>query len=127
MRLGDVDLSVDHEPSEPVTYKVKEIRAHPRFSRVGFYNDIAGSAISLLKLKFSHPRRCRVFLYHFSHDFGAASEKVKVCNSHLYAAASNSKGASHRSEGNDCGMGNDLLWWKGIADSTTSVAANMEK
>jgi hypothetical protein len=37
-----VDLSVDHEPSEPVTYKVKEIRAHPRFSRVGFYNDIAG-------------------------------------------------------------------------------------
>jgi hypothetical protein len=42
VRLGDVDLSVDHEPSEPVTYKVKEIRAHPRFSRVGFYNDIAG-------------------------------------------------------------------------------------
>lgn len=33
---------MDHEPSEPVTYKVKEIRAHPRFSRVGFYNDIAG-------------------------------------------------------------------------------------
>ncbi|KAG5679646.1 hypothetical protein PVAND_009203 [Polypedilum vanderplanki] len=41
VRLGDVDLSVDHEPSDPVTYKVKEIRAHPRFSRVGFYNDIA--------------------------------------------------------------------------------------
>ncbi|CAH1723800.1 unnamed protein product [Chironomus riparius] len=41
VRLGDIDLSVDHEPSDPVTYKVKEIRAHPRFSRVGFYNDIA--------------------------------------------------------------------------------------
>lgn len=46
VRLGDVDLSIDHEPSEPVTYKVKEIRAHPRFSRVGFYNDIASNGDS---------------------------------------------------------------------------------
>ena len=94
MRLGDVDLSVDHEPSEPVTYKVKEIRAHPRFSRVGFYNDIAGTAITLLKLSFSHTLVVsRVF---FSHGFGAASEKVKICNSHLYATANNSEGTSHR-------------------------------
>ncbi|XP_055689168.1 proclotting enzyme isoform X1 [Lutzomyia longipalpis] len=41
VRLGDVDLSTDDEPSAPVTFKVKEVRAHPRFSRVGFYNDIA--------------------------------------------------------------------------------------
>lgn len=41
VRLGDVDLSSDHEPSAPVTFKVSDIRAHPRFSRVGFYNDIA--------------------------------------------------------------------------------------
>ncbi|XP_055699623.1 proclotting enzyme [Phlebotomus papatasi] len=41
VRLGDVDLSKDSEPSAPVTFKVKEVRAHPRFSRVGFYNDIA--------------------------------------------------------------------------------------
>ncbi|XP_059611890.1 proclotting enzyme [Phlebotomus argentipes] len=41
VRLGDIDLSTDDEPSAPVTFKVKEVRAHPRFSRVGFYNDIA--------------------------------------------------------------------------------------
>lgn len=41
MRLGDIDLSHDGEPSAPVTVRVKEVRAHPRFSRVGFYNDIA--------------------------------------------------------------------------------------
>lgn len=41
MRLGDIDLSTDREPSAPVTFKVSEVRAHPRFSRVGFYNDIA--------------------------------------------------------------------------------------
>ncbi|CRK97689.1 CLUMA_CG011069, isoform A [Clunio marinus] len=45
VRLGDIDLSSDHEPSAPVTYKVKDIRAHPRFSRVGFYNDIAIMAL----------------------------------------------------------------------------------
>ncbi|XP_046475076.2 proclotting enzyme [Neodiprion pinetum] len=41
VRLGDIDLERDDEPSTPETYKVKEIRAHPKFSRVGFYNDIA--------------------------------------------------------------------------------------
>lgn len=41
VRLGDIDLSTDSEPSAPVTFKVKEVRAHPQFSRVGFYNDIA--------------------------------------------------------------------------------------
>lgn len=41
VRLGDIDLSTDSEPSAPVTFKVTEVRAHPRFSRVGFYNDIA--------------------------------------------------------------------------------------
>lgn len=29
------------EPSAPATYKVTDIRAHPQFSRIGFYNDIA--------------------------------------------------------------------------------------
>jgi serine protease 56 len=43
VRLGDIDLSSDTEPSAPVTFKVKDIRAHPRFSRVGFYNDIASN------------------------------------------------------------------------------------
>lgn len=52
VRLGDVDLSVDHEPSQPVTYKVTEIRAHPRFSRVGFYNDIASKTVSNKTRKF---------------------------------------------------------------------------
>ncbi|XP_050314842.1 proclotting enzyme isoform X2 [Anthonomus grandis grandis] len=41
VRLGDVDLKRDDEPSAPVTFKVTEIRAHKQFSRVGFYNDIA--------------------------------------------------------------------------------------
>lgn len=41
MRLGDIDLKRDDEPSSPATYRVKEIRAHNKFSRVGFYNDIA--------------------------------------------------------------------------------------
>lgn len=41
VRLGDIDLSTDSEPSAPVTFKVTEIRTHERFSRVGFYNDIA--------------------------------------------------------------------------------------
>nr|CAD7570071.1 unnamed protein product [Timema californicum] len=41
VRLGDVDLSRDDEPSSPQTYHVTEVRAHPKFSRVGFYNDIA--------------------------------------------------------------------------------------
>lgn len=41
VRLGDIDLERDDEPSSPETYLVKEIHAHPEFSRVGFYNDIA--------------------------------------------------------------------------------------
>ncbi|KAL5275182.1 CLIPD3 family protein [Megaselia abdita] len=41
VRLGDIDLSTDDEPSEPVTFAVKEVRAHEKFSRIGFYNDIA--------------------------------------------------------------------------------------
>lgn len=41
VRLGDVDLGRDDEPSLPQTYQVMEVKAHPRFSRVGFYNDIA--------------------------------------------------------------------------------------
>lgn len=34
-------MSTDKEPSAPVTFKVTEVRTHERFSRVGFYNDIA--------------------------------------------------------------------------------------
>lgn len=41
VRLGDIDLSKDSEPSAPQTYKVTEVRAHSQFARVGFYNDIA--------------------------------------------------------------------------------------
>lgn len=41
VRLGDVDLKRNDEPSSPMTYRVEEIRAHPEFSRVGFYNDVA--------------------------------------------------------------------------------------
>ncbi|CAG9760321.1 unnamed protein product [Ceutorhynchus assimilis] len=41
VRLGDIDLKRDDEPSAPVTFKVSEIRAHKQFSRVGYYNDIA--------------------------------------------------------------------------------------
>ncbi|XP_065331420.1 proclotting enzyme-like [Cloeon dipterum] len=45
VRLGDVDLGRDDEPSLPQTFQVADVKAHPKFSRVGFYNDIA-----LLKL-----------------------------------------------------------------------------
>ncbi|KAJ9597239.1 hypothetical protein L9F63_011913, partial [Diploptera punctata] len=41
VRLGDVDLLRDDEPSSPETFRVVEVRAHPQFSRVGFYNDVA--------------------------------------------------------------------------------------
>lgn len=41
VRLGDIDLERDDEPSAPATYTVNQIHAHPKFSRVGFYNDIA--------------------------------------------------------------------------------------
>ncbi|XP_043509721.1 clotting factor B-like isoform X1 [Frieseomelitta varia] len=41
VRLGDIDLERNDEPSAPETYAVKHIHAHPKFSRVGFYNDIA--------------------------------------------------------------------------------------
>ncbi|KOC68954.1 Proclotting enzyme [Habropoda laboriosa] len=41
VRLGDIDLERDDEPSAPETYTVNQIHAHPKFSRVGFYNDIA--------------------------------------------------------------------------------------
>lgn len=41
MRLGDIDLKRDDEPSAPMTFKVNEVRAHEKFSRIGFYNDIA--------------------------------------------------------------------------------------
>ncbi|XP_045504262.1 clotting factor B-like isoform X1 [Colias croceus] len=41
VRLGDVDLARDDEPSRPVTLRVTAVRAHEQFSRVGFYNDIA--------------------------------------------------------------------------------------
>ncbi|KAJ8950375.1 hypothetical protein NQ314_007914, partial [Rhamnusium bicolor] len=41
VRLGDIDLKRDDEPSAPVTFKVTDIRTHKQFSRIGFYNDIA--------------------------------------------------------------------------------------
>ncbi|XP_041982788.1 proclotting enzyme-like [Aricia agestis] len=41
VRLGDVDLARDDEPSRPVTLRVAAVRAHDQFSRVGYYNDIA--------------------------------------------------------------------------------------
>ncbi|CAH2054052.1 unnamed protein product, partial [Iphiclides podalirius] len=41
VRLGDVDLGRDDEPSRPVTLRVTAVRAHEQFSRVGFYNDMA--------------------------------------------------------------------------------------
>ncbi|XP_050421339.1 proclotting enzyme-like isoform X2 [Adelges cooleyi] len=41
VRLGDVDLRRDDEPSSPETYYVVEVKGHKKFSRVGFYNDIA--------------------------------------------------------------------------------------
>ncbi|XP_059490665.1 proclotting enzyme-like isoform X2 [Neocloeon triangulifer] len=41
VRLGDVDLGRDDEPSLPQTFQVAEVKAHDKFSRVGFYNDIA--------------------------------------------------------------------------------------
>ncbi|XP_018320555.1 proclotting enzyme [Agrilus planipennis] len=41
IRLGDIDLKRTDEPSAPVTFKVKEVKTHPQFSRIGFYNDIA--------------------------------------------------------------------------------------
>lgn len=41
VRLGDVDLARDDEPSRPITVRVISVKAHEQFSRVGFYNDIA--------------------------------------------------------------------------------------
>ncbi|KAJ2954920.1 hypothetical protein O0L34_g3247 [Tuta absoluta] len=41
VRLGDVDLAREDEPSQPVTLRVTAVRAHDQFSRVGFYNDVA--------------------------------------------------------------------------------------
>lgn len=41
VRLGDVDLRRDDEPSSPETYYVTDVRGHHKFARVGFYNDIA--------------------------------------------------------------------------------------
>lgn len=34
VRLGDIDLSTDDEPSEPVTFAVKEVRAHEKFVNI---------------------------------------------------------------------------------------------
>ncbi|KAJ0172050.1 hypothetical protein K1T71_012023 [Dendrolimus kikuchii] len=41
VRLGDLDLARDDEPSRPVTMRVTAVRTHDQFSRVGYYNDIA--------------------------------------------------------------------------------------
>ncbi|XP_063984761.1 proclotting enzyme-like isoform X2 [Diachasmimorpha longicaudata] len=41
VRLGDIDLERDDEPSSPETYEVRAVHAHNKFSRVGYYNDIA--------------------------------------------------------------------------------------
>lgn len=41
IRLGDIDLQREDEPSNPITVRVADIKTHPKFSRVGFYNDIA--------------------------------------------------------------------------------------
>ncbi|KAG6451312.1 proclotting enzyme isoform X2 [Manduca sexta] len=46
VRLGDVDLARDDEPSRPSTFRVTQVRAHEQFSRVGFYNDIAVLVLS---------------------------------------------------------------------------------
>lgn len=71
MRLGDIDLSSDQEPSAPVTFKVTDIRAHPRFSRVGFYNDIAS------KFPF-YKQSCiiKLLMGLFSNGFGATCKKI---------------------------------------------------
>lgn len=88
VRLGDIDLSTDREPSAPVTFKVSEVRAHPRFSRVGFYNDIAILVLegAVRKSKYVIPVcmpqpglipqkerlpgtfRCRIFIVYFVHS-----------------------------------------------------------
>lgn len=77
VRLGDIDLSSDHEPSAPVTFKVTDIRAHPRFSRVGFYNDIASNC-----LQFTFPS-CFLNALNFSNGPGTACPEVKVCDPSL--------------------------------------------
>ncbi|XP_017782265.1 PREDICTED: proclotting enzyme-like [Nicrophorus vespilloides] len=41
VRLGDIDLKRENEPSAPVTFKVTDIRVHKEYNRLGFYNDIA--------------------------------------------------------------------------------------
>ncbi|CAH0596504.1 unnamed protein product [Chrysodeixis includens] len=46
VRLGDVDLARDDEPSRPVTLRVTDVRTHNKFSRVGYYNDIAVLVLS---------------------------------------------------------------------------------
>ncbi|KAJ9599815.1 hypothetical protein L9F63_009855, partial [Diploptera punctata] len=41
VRLGDVDLERDDEPSSPETFRVVEIREHPWFNKPFGYNDLA--------------------------------------------------------------------------------------
>ncbi|XP_032681410.1 proclotting enzyme-like [Odontomachus brunneus] len=41
VRLGDIDLKRDDEPSSPATYPVKVIHTHPNYVRQSYYNDIA--------------------------------------------------------------------------------------
>ncbi|XP_049811283.1 proclotting enzyme [Schistocerca nitens] len=39
--MGDIDLKRQDEPSQPEQYKVVQVKAHPKFNRVGYYHDIA--------------------------------------------------------------------------------------
>lgn len=72
VRLGDIDLSTDNEPSAPVTYKVKDIRAHPRFSRVGFYNDIASKSRRRRKIPFLS----EILIWNCSNGIGSTCQKI---------------------------------------------------
>lgn len=121
VRLGDVDLSSDHEPSAPVTFKVTDIRAHPRFSRVGFYNDIASNCLQFTFVS------CFLNALNFSNGPGTACQEVKVCDTGVPSNTSYTKGAFDRKEGNDCWMGYDLLWRQRVSDTATSEPSHLEK
>lgn len=121
VRLGDVDLSSDHEPSAPVTFKVADIRAHPRFSRVGFYNDIASNC-----LQFTFALRFLNAL-NFSNGSRAAGEEIKICDTGVPSNTANAQRKVNRKASDDCRMGNNLLRRQGVSHTATSESAHLEK
>lgn len=109
-----------------MTFKVSEVRTHPRFSRVGFYNDIAVLVLDrpVRKSKYVIPV-CLPKLGHIppperlAGKLKSGSQKKLISNEIFFRVI--------RPSGYRCWLGNNILRWKRVDRSATSRFAHLAK